>query len=163
MLFILDLFRSLVMRRMESNCPPSSGNRGPIKPSAPLYALMPRHHGRSSPVQPLLTTLPTCASRTFRHPHPPLFPGQTLFTSRFSRGLTMASTSVPERRFASRRVAFPRKHRHRKSGCNGAVFVAFLRGWRTLRGRAPHHFVNRRSRVQVSKVAPQNSRTIPQC
>ncbi len=98
---------------------------------------------------------------------PPLFlsltfRGQTPPTSRFSCGLTMASPNVSERRLASRRVAFPREHRHRKSGGNDAVFVVFLRGWRTLFEVAPHRFVNRRSRVQISKAAPRKSRTIPQ-
>jgi hypothetical protein len=49
----------------------------------------------------------------------------------------VAPTSGAERRFASRRVAFPRDHRDRKSGWNDAVFVVFLSGWRASRDAMP--------------------------
>ncbi len=75
----------------------------------------------------------TCRHRT----NPP--------TSRLSRGPTMAPTSVPRRRFASPRVAFPRDHRYRKSGWNDAVYVVSLRGWRWFVEATSHGFENRRS------------------
>ena len=78
-------------------------------------------------------------------PFAPRSPGQTPPTSRLSRGLTMASTSVPRRRFASLAVAFPRDHRYRKSGWNGAVFVVFLRGWLWFGEAKQRGFENRRS------------------
>jgi uncharacterized membrane protein len=86
------------------------------------------------------------AIRPARSPDPP--------TSTFCRGPTVAPTSGAERRFASRRVAFPRDHRYRKSGRNDSVFVVFLSGWRASREATPRGLQNRYTRVRIPSSPP---------
>jgi len=147
-------FRSACLPREERS---SALSTPPTTCQSPIFVLCPLHWWSVERERPLFGN-----ARPARPPHSPSSltrlrsPPQTPPRSTLSRGPTVAPTSGAERRFASRRVAFPRDHRYRKSGRNDAVFVVFLSGWRSSREATPRGLQNRYTRVRIPSSPPRN-------